>query len=199
MKIQTSDHFTPEALTKFFCSIEENGKLYVQEKRLILFVVLSASHLKHCLDLEWTDIDLEKCVWTLPADKSKYGSSQVIPLTDMMFKIINLQKSEQNDSNFVFPNLLDPSSPMSSKRLTLALKFCGLDGLSTLYSFRPLFFSLVSDSDQWSVESVRNTIGHLEFNETLIKNDKNALKDRKAILEWYGEYMKKWANSLNII
>ncbi|ENW92727.1 hypothetical protein [Acinetobacter dispersus] len=71
MKIQTSDHFTPEALTKFFCSIEESRKLHVQEKRLILFVALSASHLKHCLYLEWTDLDLEKCHWTLPADKSK--------------------------------------------------------------------------------------------------------------------------------
>lgn len=53
---------------------------------------------------EWTEIDLESEVWTIPNAKAKNGLTHRVPLNDMAVKLLKNLKSNNPSSKWVFPS-----------------------------------------------------------------------------------------------
>jgi integrase len=61
------------------------------------FLILTASRSAEIRDAQWSEIDLEARVWTIPKDRMKAGREHVVPLTDRAVEILKGLNREGED------------------------------------------------------------------------------------------------------
>lgn len=72
-------------------------------------LILTAQRRDEVVSMRWSEIDLEEGVWTLPADRTKNGVPQRLPLPSLAKELLMaLPRIEGTD--FVFPSSRNPSA-----------------------------------------------------------------------------------------
>ena len=86
---------------KDFLTLLGNEKQELQD--LIHLLLYTGARKGNVLSMEWSEIDFNLKLWTIPASKSKNKSDMVIPLMDEAINILKKRK-ENNKSIYVFPS-----------------------------------------------------------------------------------------------
>jgi len=68
------------------------------------FLILSAARSGEVRKMRWAEVDLEKKVWTCPAENMKGGIHHRVPLSWRMVEILESQKRKALQSELVFPS-----------------------------------------------------------------------------------------------
>lgn len=74
---------------------------------------------------EWSEIDTEAAVWTIPASKSKNGRAHRVPLSDLALELIAELRELANGRPALLPShqsKLKPDEPLSERALSRALR-----------------------------------------------------------------------------
>jgi integrase len=71
------------------------------ESRALKFVILTAVRRKEALGARWSEFDLEKRVWVVPAERMKMKRNHTVPLTDAMIACLGPRGA---DDALVFPS-----------------------------------------------------------------------------------------------
>ena len=79
--------------------------------KLLLLTFVRKSELTHAT---WDEIDFERRIWTIPADRMKKRTPHIVPLSDQAFDLLVSLKTLAGSSPYVLPGRYDPSRPMSS-------------------------------------------------------------------------------------
>lgn len=66
----------------------------------VRLLVLTMQRRQEVAEMDWSEIDLEARIWTLPAERAKNDEAHIIPLTDMA--IAELKSLHPTDKGFVF-------------------------------------------------------------------------------------------------
>lgn len=66
----------------------------------VRLLVLTMQRRQEVAEMDWSEIDLEARIWTLPAERAKNDEAHIIPLTDMA--IAELKALYPKDKGFVF-------------------------------------------------------------------------------------------------
>ena len=114
----------------------------------LTFLILGAARSGEVRNLEWTELDLDERVWTIPGSKMKAGKEHRVPLTDQMIKSIEKVRPFTHDSNFVFSSL-NGSKPLSNMAMSAVLKRMKSSEV-TVHGFRSSFRDWVGDATNYS-------------------------------------------------
>ena len=68
---------------------------------LFRFLLVTGQRRNECADMQWSEIDLDKRTWLLPADRAKNGVANLIHLNDYALEILK-GVPRFADSPFVF-------------------------------------------------------------------------------------------------
>lgn len=79
--------------------------------KLLLLTFVRKSELTNAT---WDEIDFERRIWTIPADRMKKRTPHVVPLSDQAFDLLISLKTLSGSSPYVLPGRYDPSRPMSA-------------------------------------------------------------------------------------
>jgi integrase len=74
---------------------------------------------------EWSEIDTDAAIWTIPANKSKNGRAHRVPLSDLALEIIEELRGLAKGRPALLPShqsKLKPDEPLSQRALSRALK-----------------------------------------------------------------------------
>ena len=85
------------------------------------FLILAACRSGEARHLEWSDLNLNDRVWTIPPEKMKARREHRIPLTDRMVEIIEKVRPFTQESVYVFPTQ-SGKTPLSDAALSAVLK-----------------------------------------------------------------------------
>ncbi len=85
---------------------------------------------------EWSEIDLEKSIWRIPAEKMKMGREHLVPLSSQAKKLILELQSIAGSNSYLFPNLRSPKTVMSNTTINRALERMGYGGRLSGHGFR---------------------------------------------------------------
>ncbi|WP_414644580.1 tyrosine-type recombinase/integrase [Bradyrhizobium sp.] len=69
--------------------------------RALEFTILTAARTGEVIGATWTEIDLEACLWTVPAERMKAGREHRVPLSDAAVAILQ-PFAEARMSHYVF-------------------------------------------------------------------------------------------------
>lgn len=188
----------PNQLTKFFYAIEKKGRLTVQGKRAFLLNALTALRSKECIEARWEEIDFKKHIWTIPAERMKMRREHIIPLTDQMIRIFELQKKEVNHPIYVFPSPQHKNQPMNPWSLSRSIHHAGYGGKHVLHGFRHLFSTTCYESNKWREDAIEMSLAHIISGVRGVYNKAKYLDERKDLMQWYNDLLIVYAKDLKI-
>src|SRR6516165_4277150 len=99
------------------------------------FCILTAARSGEVLGMRWSEVDLEKKVWTVPAHRMKAGREHRVPLSERAVAILK-PWAEIKTGDFVFPGQRK-NRPLSDRAMRMRLRRMKADG--TVHGFRSSF------------------------------------------------------------
>jgi integrase len=147
------------------------------------FLILTASRSGEVLGAKWSEFDLEKNVWTVPAERMKAGKEHRVPLPPRALTIIkDLHETKVND--FVFPGEKKerPLSPMAFAMLMRRMKVSQY----TAHGFRSAFRDWAGDETSYPRELAEAALAHRVGDETERAYRRSDALDRrrKLMVAW---------------
>ena len=100
------------------------------------FCILTAARSGEVLGMRWSEIDLDKKIWTVPAERMKAGREHRVPLSPRAVAILRkLTKLKPGD--FVFPGQRR-DKPLSNMAMEMVLRRMKIEN-ATVHGFRSSF------------------------------------------------------------
>ena len=151
--------------------------------RLVEFVILTACRSIEARESRWSEVDLDKGIWTIPKERMKAGREHIVPLSKRAIEILmQLYELRKGDFIFVHPDKLKTFSVNAPRAL---LKRMGKD--ETLHGFRATFKSWATDKTMTQREVVEMALSHK------VGNEVEASYLRTSALEKRRELMEQWS------
>lgn len=93
----------------------------LQTRLALRFLLLTFVRTTELRAAEWTELDLEKAEWRIPASRMKMKEEHIVPLSRQAVQVLcELQKHSGNRKH-LFPNQHSPQSFMSENTMLYAL------------------------------------------------------------------------------
>ena len=70
---------------------------------IVLFLLSTGARLNEALQAQWKFIDVDRCVWRIPATNSKSGKMRAVPLNESALEVLSRQDTK-DDYDYVFIN-----------------------------------------------------------------------------------------------
>lgn len=107
---------SPDEIRKFLSALERVA--CAPTLRMALrFVLLTGVRKSEFIDAAWPEIDFDKCLWTIPADRMKASKPHVVPLCEQAWDILTASKSCFAASKYLHPGRYDHDVPISNATL----------------------------------------------------------------------------------
>jgi integrase len=152
--------------------------------RALEFAILTAARSAEVLGARWEEFDLDRRVWTLPANRMKAGREHRVPLSAGALKILNAMH-DKREVDFVFPGQ-KPRSPLSVMALEMVLRRMKIDN-ATVHGFRSAFRDWAAECTNFPNEVCEAALAHV------IENKAEAAYRRGDLFEKRRKLMDAWA------
>ncbi|RLQ89647.1 tyrosine-type recombinase/integrase [Notoacmeibacter ruber] len=115
---------------------------------------------------EWSEIDLEAGVWTIPAQRAKMRREHRKPLSKEAADIFAEVHKLNGFSKYVFPAIHTTQRPLSENTFNAALRRMGFDKHEmTSHGFRASASTLLNESGRWNPDAIEAELGHVGADE----------------------------------
>src|SRR5699024_9033691 len=133
--------------------------------------------------IQWAEIDFEKKIWTIPANRMKMKHEQVVPLTAQMLNIFEKMYAISKDLKYVFPGRdLDKHINTETPR-TAVQGYCSD---RTVHGFRHLASMLLNESGLFRSDVIEACLSHKDKDKIRATYNKaKYLTERKELLVWW--------------
>lgn len=138
----------------------------------------------------WSAIDLENAQWRIEHRHMKQKIQHLIPLSRQALEILRELKPLTENSEYVFPALGHPESPMSENTINDALRTMGYAGDEmTGHGFRTLASTLLNEQG-WAPDAVERQLAHNEEDEVRGSyNHAQHLRLRRKMMQTFADYL----------
>ena len=103
--------------------VRESAGAWPTTKACLEFIALTAVRSGEARAARWTEFDMDKDTWTVPAERTKTGKPHRVPLSGRAMEILRLRRTANPDSDLVFPSQLGKVlSDSTLSKLTRDLK-----------------------------------------------------------------------------
>lgn len=110
---------------------------------------------------EWTEIDFDAAVWTIPAEKMKMRREHVVPLPRQSVALLREAERITGGGRYILPSIRTPVRPMSENTVNAALRRLGFSGDEmTAHGFRATASTLLNESGKWSPDAIERALAH---------------------------------------
>lgn len=151
------------------------------------FCILTATRTNETLGMVWSEVDLPKSVWTIPAKRMKAGNEHRVPLPARAVEILQAMEVLQSVHNpHVFAGLVKGKS-LSHISMAQVLKRMGRDAI-TVHGFRSTFRDWASEQTSFPHEVCEMALAHV------IANKAEAAYRRGDLFEKRKSLMATWAD-----
>lgn len=147
--------------------------------------ILTATRTSETLNATWSEFDLKKAVWTIPAARMKAGAEHRIPLCGRAVAILKqLQRTKPVHTDFVFPGNTR-GKPLSNMAMSMQLKRMKRTDI-TVHGFRSTFRDWASEQTSFPHEVCEMALAHT------IGNKAEAAYRRGDLFEKRRDLMTAW-------
>jgi integrase len=148
------------------------------------FCILTAARSGEVLGMRWSEVDLEKKVWTVPAHRMKAGREHRVPLSERAVAILE-PLAEIKTGDFAFPGQRK-NRPLSDRAMNATLHRMKADG--TVHGFRSSFRDWAGNETSYPRDLIETALAHV------VGDAAEQAYRRSDALEKRRELMQAWAN-----
>ncbi len=165
--------------------------------RLAPLVFVRPGELRHA---EWSEIDLDKAEWRIPAEKMKMRVMHIVPLSKQAIEVLYELQALTGDGKYVFPSVRSAKRPMSENTVLGALRRLGYTSTEmTGHGFRSMASTLLNEQG-WNPDAIERQLAHGERNTVRAAyNYAEYLPERKKMMQEWADYLEGLAADVKIL
>ncbi|QRG08724.1 tyrosine-type recombinase/integrase [Xanthobacter dioxanivorans] len=131
----------------------------------LLFTALTFARPGEVRGARWSEIDFEKAVWSIPAERMKMRRAHMVPLSRQAVAVLNEIRPLTGSSELVFPSIRSNKKLLSENAMNSALRRMGFtQDEMTSHGFRAAASSILNEKGH-SPDVIEAALGHLDSNE----------------------------------
>lgn len=151
--------------------------------RALEFTILTGCRTGEVLNAQWREFDMDRGLWTIPADRMKAGREHRVPLSARAVEI--LREVEGRDSTYVFESARQ-DKPLSGMAMLMVLRRMDRADL-TVHGFRSTLRDWAAEATSYPNEVAEMALAHT------ISNKVEAAYRRGDLFEKRVRFMADWA------
>jgi integrase len=150
---------------------------------------------------EWSEIDMDGALWTIPAAKMKMRKMHHVPLSRQAVAVLQDVRSVTGPAGFVFPGMRSRSRPMSENTLNAALRRLGYTSEEmTSHGFRALASTLLNESGRWHPDAIERALAHSDKDKVRAAYHRGQhWKERVEMAQWWSDYLDQLRKGADIV
>jgi integrase len=148
--------------------------------------ILTAARSGEILGMRWSEVDLDKKIWTVPANRMKAGREHRVPLSGRAVSILK-QLAKFKAGDFVFAGQTR-SKPLSNMAMEMILRRMKVEG-ATVHGFRSSFRDWAGNVSSFPRELTETALAHVigdKAEQAYRRSD--ALEKRRKLMDAWATY-----------
>lgn len=150
------------------------------------FQILTATRTGEVIGARWAEVDLEKRVWAIPAERMKGGREHRVPLSSAAVAVLKAMAAQRQEGDWIFPGA-KAGKPLSNMAFLQLLKRMKRDDL-TAHGFRSSFRDWAAERTAYSREVAEMALAHI------VADKVEAAYRRGDLFEKRARLMQDWAD-----
>jgi integrase len=147
---------------------------------------------------QWTEFDLDKALWVIPAARMKMKAEHIVPLSSQALSILTELKDIACGSRLVFPGR-NPQKPISNNTMLFALYRLGYKGKMTGHGFRAVASTILNETG-FNPDVIERQLAHCERNEIRgAYNRAEYLGERIRMMQHWSGYLDTLAAGAQVV
>jgi len=142
----------------------------------------------------WEEIDLDKKLWTIPAERMKKKVKHIVPLTDQAIGVLEHIKPISGHREHVFPSERNPRKHTSEQTPNMVLKRLSggkYKGKLVAHGFRSLASTILNEQG-FSPDVIEAALAHVDKNEVRkAYNRAEYIEQRRVMMEWWSRVLNE--------
>jgi integrase len=141
--------------------------------------------------MEWRDVDFDRSLWEIPADKKKEKRDHVVPLSKQAVSILSDLHRLTGENTYAFPSARGASRPMSENAVRVAIRSLGYDnGTHTPHGFRTSARTMLHERLNYRPEVIEKQLAHKSMEKLGDTYDRTLfLDERVKMMQAWSDYM----------
>jgi integrase len=155
--------------------------------KLLPLVFLRPSELRLA---KWTELDLDKGEWRVPASRMKMGELHIVPLSRQAVALLRDLQHFTGARPFLFPSAIAKDRPISNNTMNVGLRRLGFTGDEMVsHGFRSMASTSLNEHG-WHPDLIELQLAHAERNEVRAAyNRAQRLTERRVMMQWWADYL----------
>ena len=138
----------------------------------------------------WAEINHDKRLWEIPAERMKKKRSHSIPLTKQTLELLNAIEPYSGHREFIFPSHNNPRKPANSQTVNMALKRMGFKGLLVSHGFRSLASTILNEQG-FDPDIIEAALAHADQNTIRATyNRAEYIERRRVMMQWWSDLIE---------
>ena len=141
----------------------------------------------------WADIDIEKKIWTIPAERMKKRRTHIVPLTEQALALLEAIKPYSSHREYIFPADRNPRTHCNSQTANMALKRMGFEGRLVSHGMRSMASTILNEHG-WDPELIEVPLAHVDKDKVRSAyNRADYIERRRPMMAWWSEHIQEAA------
>ncbi len=158
----------------------------------IKLLALTFVRTSELIEAQWSEIDLEKAEWRIPAERMKMKRAHIVPLAPQAVSILKILQVVSGSEGFLFPGDRDETKPMSNNTILKALERMGYKGRMTGHGFRGLASTVLYER-QFPSDHIELQLAHVRGKIRGAYDHSQQLPHRRAMMEFWANFLDECA------
>lgn len=150
---------------------------------------------------EWSEFDLDRAEWNIPAEKMKMRQPHLVPLCEQAVAILRELQPLTGRGQYVFPGGRSPRRPMSNNALNAALRRMGYaKEVMTAHGFRASARTLLDEVLGFRPDYIEHQLAHA-VRDPLGRayNRTQHLPERRKMMQAWADYLDSLREGGNVV
>lgn len=197
-KVKHHKPLSRDQISDFVKALESYGgyRTTVIALRLMLLTFVRTVELRAAY---WTEIDLDRAEWRIPAERMKMREPHLVPLSAQALELLRELHTFTGGRGFMFPNYRNPKSCMTATTLNRALERMGFNGKDSIgfsaHGFRATASTILNELN-FRPDVIERQLAHAERNKVRASyNQGEYLEERRAMMQQWADLTDEMAKS----
>ncbi|WP_289101049.1 tyrosine-type recombinase/integrase [uncultured Marinobacter sp.] len=181
-------HLLEPDLPGFLKAIRE-AKVRQVTETMVWLALRTASRPGMARFAEWTELDLDKGLWVIRAEKMKMRREHTVPLASQTVQELKALQPYTGAGRYVFPGYGSKNPTLSENAIKKVIVQVGYEGRIVGHGFRHTASTLLREHG-WPKDWVEAQLAHVEDGMAGVYNKAQYLEQRRAMMQWYADYLE---------
>ncbi|MFA5627195.1 MAG: integrase arm-type DNA-binding domain-containing protein [Thiohalomonadaceae bacterium] len=189
-KVEHHKPLSREQIADFAKALDAYGgyRTTVIALRLMLLTFVRTVELRKA---EWSEFDLDRAEWRIPAERMKMREAHIVPLSKQAVELLRELHTHTGGRGVLFPNYRNPKDCMTATTLNRALERMGFNGKGSIgfsaHGFRATASTILNEMG-YRPDVIERQLAHAERNKVRASyNQAEYMEDRRTMMQQWAD------------